>query len=96
MPVQIPCIECDESGLDNDRKPCEACDGTGFFKVAKCPKEYVGHRVSVASNGLSYLDKGILPDPGGLNDQPAWTVATWDALQSDCQRIEEERRRLNG
>lgn len=96
MPIQIPCIECDESGLTIDRKPCEACDGTGFFEVAKCPKEYVGHRVSVASNGLSYLDKGILPDAGGLNDQLAWTVAAWDALQFDCQRIEEERRRLNG
>lgn len=92
QPVQVPCIDCEGSGLDG-KTPCEACDGTGFFDVAKCPKDYVGHRVSVASNSLAYLDKGILPDAGGLGDQSAWLVATWDALQADCQRIEEEKRR---
>lgn len=93
--MQVPCVHCDGAGID-DKQPCEACDGSGFFNVAKCPKAYVGHRVSVASNSLAYLDKGILPEDGGLNNQQAWLVATWDALQADSQRIEEERRRLNG
>lgn len=88
----MPCVDCDGAGVD-DKQPCEACDGTGFFEVKQCPKSFVGHRVSVASNALSYLDKGILPESGGLNDQQAWLVASWDALQSDVQRIEEERRR---
>jgi hypothetical protein len=96
MPVQVPCIDCDQTGLTTDNQPCEGCNGTGLFDIIECPKQFVGHRVSIASNGLSYLDKGILPDPGGLNDQPAWTVSAWDALQSDIASIEEEKRRING
>lgn len=96
MPVQVPCVSCDQTGLTTENKPCEDCNGTGLFSVTECPKQFVGHRVSIASNALSYVDKGILPDAGGLLDQEAWTVAAWDALQSDVASIEEEKRRLNG
>ena len=81
-----PCPTCDEVG-------CDECNGKGYFEVSRCPKEYVGHKISHAANLLSYVNKGLLPDSGGVLDQSAWMVTTWDAIESDCAKIEEERRR---
>ncbi len=86
LPLMLGCPSCDESG-------CEACDNQGYIEITDCPKDYVGHRVSSAANLAAWVSKGILPEAGGMNDQDAWFVSVQNALESDVNRIEDERRK---
>ena len=86
MPISVPCPRCEGGG-------CEACDSRGTFDLVECPRQYVGHRISSAANLARFAGQGILPEPGGLLDQDAWTISVWNHLESDTQRIEEERRK---
>lgn len=61
--------------------------------MVECPRQFVGHRISSASNLSRFVGQGILPEAGGLYDQDAWLVNVWNHLESDTQKIEEERRK---
>lgn len=93
MPAGIECIACNGSGIGDERKDCIECEGKGVFELTECPRVYVGRAMTDEINLASWAQKGHLPEPGGMLDQPAWFVDMWGALDQDQNQIEADRRK---
>lgn len=69
------------------------CAGTGQWKLTRCPQVFCAHEHRKAVGCASMLEVGILPAPGGWDDQAAiWQQAAMLALGE--KNGYEERRRL--
>ena len=79
----IECPDCDGSG-------CDECGETGQVTIDQCALDYT-RGLGQLANLATYAEKGMLPLPGPLLDQPAWFVAFWHFLQSQLTKIENEK-----
>jgi len=83
-------VACEETGRRGDGDKCEMCSGTGVMEIQGCPQRYVAS-ICEAINLAGHAGKGLLPVVGGMLDQAAWFVSAWQALESDQNKIDEER-----
>lgn len=88
--AEIGCEECDETGLDAEKKPCQTCDGRGAWRLTSCPRKFVSE-LTRAANLLTLCEKGHLPIGGGLLDQSNWFMAFWQMFASETNRIDNEK-----
>lgn len=72
---------------------CKACNGTGTFVVDHCPRDFIGSKIARTANAVMMANKGHLPNAGGMLDQDAWFVSAYNALESDCNKIDAEDRK---
>jgi hypothetical protein len=52
----------------------------------------VGRELSDEISLIAFANKGHLPEPGGLLDQPAKFVNVWRTLEADQNTIDQARR----
>jgi len=71
---------------------CEHCDD-GFFAVSKCCAKYVDGWLVDAINLTSYVEKGLLPDVGGLLNQSAWFIKLCTVVSNEQIEIDRDRER---
>lgn len=79
----MQCWNCEGEG-------CEYCEH-GYHFIRQCPIEHIGSRLIREVNMIVYAMKNTLPEAGGLLDQDAKFVHTWQAFESDKQLIDAER-----
>ena len=77
---------------EGEKTDCETCNGYGRFDLTSCPRQYVGPELSDEINLIAFANKGHLPEPGGLLDQPAKFVTVWRTLEADQNTIDQARR----
>lgn len=75
-----------------DGHGCNACKG-GFFEVTECYLKYVDGWLVDAINMTGYVDKGLLPDVGGLLHQSAWFMRLCTVVGNEQIKIDRERER---
>ncbi len=95
------CIATAEPDWQKPEAACPTCDGRGcddcqggWFTVEGCPSRYVGEMWQVITMA-ELMDKGLLPDPGGLLDQCHWFIeaAKWYKNDQAIAKTEELKRR---
>jgi len=85
MPLELLCHVCDGQG-------CSECEN-GFHVVKQCPTAEIGQKVLNLINLIIFANKGHLPKPGTILEQPAKFIHSWQAFNRDKEFIDEERRR---
>lgn len=61
--------------------------------LAKCPRAYVDAGMTELVNLATLALKGAYPVAGGTLDQSAWFIHAMQTLESDTNRIDNERHR---
>jgi hypothetical protein len=84
----IECPRCDSGDPD-----CELCGGGGSYHVARCPSSQVDRSAVKIVEAYRWAREGVLPDPGGLYQQPAELVRAFGLLDRERSRIELDRER---
>ena len=82
--LYIPCLACD--GAEDD---CKVCSGLGLEPIHRCPNAVLDPTIKP----LFYLWlswPGVLPEAGGLHDQPAIYVEAMRLLDVARGRMERE------
>lgn len=59
--------------------------------MTECPMDFIGGRVSRDIALAIWAKQGHLPESGGILDQPAKFLHTWQAFQHDVNRIDTDR-----
>lgn len=73
-----PCPFC--AGL---RPDCAHCEGTDRIPIRKCPNKLVGRREIDMVMACAMTEQGILPDPGGWEDQAATFTSAWPLVMRE-------------
>lgn len=60
-----------------DSPECTACAGTGQIPQSECPHRVVTERELGLIAAFAMVENGVLPDPGGWNDQAATFVSAY-------------------
>lgn len=81
---------CEGFGPVGNSGECGTCKGTGVMAIDGCPQKYVAD-ICDAVNLAGHAGNGLLPVAGGMMDQAAWFIQCWQALESDQQKIDDER-----
>jgi len=76
--VSISCSFC--SGLRDD---CPHCKGTNQIPIHRCPNKLVSRRELDCITACFLVEQGVLPDPGGWQDQPATFTAAWPLVMNE-------------
>jgi hypothetical protein len=63
--------------------------------LQECPRRWIDQRIVEACNLAGIASKGLLPVSGGVLDQSAWFVSVWQMLESEQNRIDQERAKRN-
>ena len=70
--------------------PCPHCK-QGYIQITQCPRKELGRTFSKEIRLVNHaMQDKILPDAGGINDQPARFVHLWQAFRGDVSMIEIE------
>ena len=83
-PIPIVCPYCEGEG-------CKECD-KGMFEVNQCPMHYIGSQLTRDINLTIFASDGHLPEGGGILDQDAKFLYTWQAFRHDVNKIQNDRR----
>lgn len=73
-----PCPSCGGKRLD-----CQACDGTNRMPVFRCPQKLATARHRDVLLAALRVESGILPDPGGWQDQANTFVEAFPIAQAE-------------
>lgn len=90
--AEIVCPRCDGS-----RRDCARCSGSGRERVLEWPATDQG--ITDAFTAYGYLEAGILPAHGGLQDQCAWFLAAVREINAErcaCEEDNEKRQSVPG
>lgn len=61
------------------------------MEIKQCPRREMGVSFSREIRLVNHaMQDRLLPDPGGINDQPARFVNLWQAFRGDVSMIERE------
>lgn len=80
-----PCPFC-----TGGREDCTHCHGEDRYPVFRCPHKLVTKNDLDAVLAASMVEVGVLPDAGGLQDQPATFVAALPLLQRELRHWQNE------
>lgn len=78
--LTIACAFC--SGLQDD---CAHCHGSNEIPIHRCPNKIVTKRELDCVTACFQTEQGILPDPGGWQDQAATFTAAWPLVMHEIQ-----------
>ena len=88
-PLEIECMYCGGAGKIGEQ-PCSHCTN-GYVQVSQCPRRELGKAFTREMRLVNHaMQDKLLPESGGINDQPARFVHLWQAFRSDVSMIERE------
>lgn len=82
-PAEIECPICSGEG-------CEHCK-EGTFSLVICAHKYITSDIVKALQYAALVEKGLLPQAGGLVNQSAWFVNAVMSIRYEQNRIDQER-----
>ena len=65
------------------REDCEHCHGTGEIPIHRCPNQLVTDAELECVNACFRTEQGVLPDPGGWQDQAAMFTQAWPLVMHE-------------
>ncbi len=97
------CAHCRKENLQQQRG-CPDLGGESSWEIIQVGEEIVRHCLvrEVSEESLAwlqeygYLEAGILPEAGGLNDQYEMDLLVFQAIASERAALEAEKRRRRG
>lgn len=93
MPATMECPLCP----DGDPDPaCEVCAGAGSWTLRRCPYVFTSHEDRKVVACANLVDLGILPAPGGWQDQTAWFQQAASLAIGEKRAYEERRFKKTG
>jgi hypothetical protein len=82
-----PCPFC-----GGTRETCEHCQGTNRVPVTRCPNKLVTRTELDVVTMCALVENGVLPDPGGWQEQAATFTAAWPLVMTEINHWREVRR----
>ncbi len=79
-----PCPFC-----RGDRDDCDHCHGTNKVPFYRCPYKLATRRELDCVMACVQIEHGLLPDPGGWQDQAATFTAAWPYVMNEVSRWRE-------
>jgi hypothetical protein len=77
----FPCPFC-AGELDQ----CQHCHGTNVVQLHRCPNQLATRREMDIVTACGLTEQGVLPDPGGWQDQSATFTAAWPIVMHEIRR----------
>lgn len=71
------------------REDCEHCSGTDKVPIFRCPNQLVKRAHLDYVTACVMTERGILPDAGGWQDQPATFLAAFPIVMDEVRRWRE-------
>lgn len=97
LPKTFECPLCPDRDPDPE---CGVCAGSGQWTLRRCPYVYTNGGDRKVVSCASMVELGVLPAPGGWQDQTAWFQQAASLVLHDKRAYEEDRikhpRRLKG
>lgn len=62
---------------------CRYCQGTGRIELFRCPNQLATRRELDAVSAVLLVEQGVLPDPGGWQDQAETFVRAYPLLAKE-------------
>lgn len=76
------------------RPDCAHCRGEDRIPIHRCPRALATKRELDCVTACGLVEHGILPDPGGWQDQAATFTAAYPIVMSEIWHWRRERQRL--
>lgn len=83
-----PCPFC-----DGGREDCEQCEGKDRMPIFECPNKLVQRAHLDCVTACALTERGLLPDPGGWQDQATTFVQAFPLVMREINHWREVARR---